>query len=53
MIILLQLRVAEAMTQPVLTITPDTPFQQALQMISDHHVSGLAMVEAEGRLIGQ
>ena len=49
----LQLTVAEVMTQPVLTVTPDTPLQQTVQMISDHHVSGLAVVDAEGRLIGE
>ena len=41
MIMVLQLTVADVMTQPVLTVTPDTPLQQAVQMISDHHVSGL------------
>ncbi len=40
----LQLTVADVMTQPVLTVTPDTPLQQAVQMISDHHVSGLPVV---------
>ena len=42
----LQLTVADVMTQPVLTVTPDTPLQQAVQMISDHHVSGLPVVNA-------
>ena len=32
----LQLTVADVMTQPVLTVTPDTPLQQAVQMISNH-----------------
>ncbi len=41
------------MTQPVLTVTPDTPLQQAVQMISDHHLSGLPVVNSEGRLIGE
>ena len=49
----LQLTVADVMTQPVLTVTSDTPLQQAVQMISDHHVSGLPVVDAEGRLIGE
>ena len=49
----LQLTVADVMTQPVLTVTPDTPLQQAVQMISDHHVSGLPVVDADGRLIGE
>ena len=53
MIMVLQLTVADVMTQPVLTVTPDTPLQQAVQMISDHHVSGLPVVNGEGRLIGE
>ena len=28
----LQLTVADVMTQPVLTVTPDTPLQQAVQI---------------------
>ena len=42
----LQLTVADVMTQQVLTVTPDTPLQQAVKMITDHHVSGLPMVNA-------
>ena len=49
----LQLTVADVMTKPVRTVTPDTPLQQAVQIISDHHVSGLPVVDAEGRLIGE
>ena len=48
----LQLTVADVMTQPVLTVTPDTPLQQAVQMISDHHLGSLPVVNAEGHLIG-
>ena len=53
MIMVLQLTVADVMTKPVLTVRPDTPLQQAVQIISDHHVSGLPVVDAEGRLIGE
>ena len=53
MIIVLQLTFAEVITQPVLTVMPDTPLQQTVQMISDHHISGLAVVDVEGRLIGE
>ena len=49
----LQLTVAEVMTQPILTVTPDTPLKQTVQMISDHDISRLAVVDAEGRLIGE
>ena len=43
----LQLTVADVMTQQVLTVTPDNPLQQAVQMISEHHVSCLPVVNAE------
>ena len=49
----LQLTVADVMTQPVLSVSPDTPLQQAVQMISDHHISGLPVVDAAGTLIGE
>ena len=49
----LQLTVADVMTQPVLSVSPNTPLQQAVQMISDHHISGLPVVDAAGTLIGE
>ena len=49
----LQLTVADVMTQPVLNITPETPLQQAVQLISDHHISGLPVVDEAGVLIGE
>ena len=49
----LQLTVADVMTQPVLNVTPDTPLQQAVQLISDHHISGLPVVDDAGVLIGE
>ena len=49
----LQLTVADVMTQPVLSLTPDTPLQQAVQLISDHHISGLPVVNDAGALIGE
>ena len=50
---ILQLTVADVMTQPVLSVTPDTPLQQAVQLISDHHISGLPVVDDAGVLIGE
>ena len=52
-IMVLQLTVADVMTEPVLSVTPDTPLQQAVQLISDHHISGLPVVDASGLLIGE
>ena len=49
----LQLTVADVMTQPVLSVSPDTPLQQAVQMIGDQHDSGLQGDEAAGTLIGE
>ena len=49
----LHLRVADVMTQPVLSVTPDTPLPQAVQLISDHHISGLPVVDDAGVLIGE
>jgi len=49
----LQLTVADVMTQPVLSVTQDTPLQQAVQLISDHHISGLPVVDDTGALIGE
>ena len=49
----LQLTVADVMTQPVLSGTPDTPLQQAVQLISDHHISGLPLVNGTGAQIGE
>ena len=49
----LQLSVADVMTQPVLCVTADTSLQEAVQLISDHHVSGLPVVDTDGALIGE
>ena len=49
----LQLSMADVMTQPVLSVTQDTPLQQAVQLISDHNISGLPVVDDAGVLIGE
>ena len=49
----LQLTVADVMTKPVLTVRADTPLQEAVKLISDHHVSGLPVVDEQGALIGE
>ena len=49
----LKLTVADVMTQPVLSVTADTPLQDAVMLISDHHISGLPVVDAKGALIGE
>ncbi len=49
----LQQSVREVMTTPVLTVTPETPLQEAVAMMSDHHISGLPVVDAAGVLVGE
>ena len=49
----LQLSVSDVMTQPLLSVTPETPLQEAVQLINDHHVSGLPVVDVQGSLIGE
>ncbi len=41
------------MTSPVLSVTDSSPLQDAVQLMSDHHVSGLAVVNANGELVGE
>lgn len=45
--------VAQVMTSPVLSVQAGTPLQEAVQLISDHHVSGLAVVDEQGALVGE
>jgi len=41
------------MTSPVLSVTDSSPLQAAVQLMSDHHVSGLAVVDGSGVLVGE
>ena len=52
-IMVLQLTVADVMTQPVLSVQAETSLQDAVQLISDHHISGLPVVDGSGALIGE
>jgi len=42
----------EIMSTPVLTVTPETPVRDAVQLMLGNHVSGLPVVDAQGRLVG-
>jgi CBS domain-containing protein len=41
------------MTSPVLTVLTGSPLQDAVKLMSDHHVSGLAVVDEAGVLVGE
>jgi len=49
----LKLTVADVMTQPVLSVRAETLLQDAVKLISDHHISGLPVVDGDGLLIGE
>ena len=45
--------VAEVMSSPVLSVQRATPLQEAVKLMSEHHVSGLAVVGEAGELVGE
>jgi len=45
--------VSAVMTTPVLSVTDSSPLQEAVKLISEHHVSGLPVVDASGALVGE
>ena len=49
----LQQTVRDVMTSPVLVVTPETELQDAVSLLTEHHVSGLAVVNGQQELIGE
>jgi len=45
--------VSAVMTSPVLSVSESSLLQDAVQLMSEHHVSGLAVVDASGALVGE
>ena len=45
--------VAEVMTTPVISVRQDTPLQDAVKLLSEHHISGLPVVSPDGTLVGE
>lgn len=41
------------MTAPVLSVTADSPLQDAVLLMSEHHISGLPVVDGAGALVGE
>jgi len=46
------MRVAELMQMDLATVAPDSPVTTIVQAMADSHVSGLPVVNPEGRLLG-
>ena len=46
------MRAAEIMTQPVITVRPETPVHDVARLVLDHGITGVPVVTAGGRLAG-
>ena len=46
------MHIAEIMTQPVITVTPQTPVAKAAQLMLEHRISGLPVIDAYGEILG-
>jgi CBS domain-containing protein len=46
-------RVSEVMTTPVRSVSTTTPLQEAVKLMSEHHISGLPVVDQSGALVGE
>ncbi|WP_026079796.1 CBS domain-containing protein [Spirulina subsalsa] len=44
--------VADYMTPNPLTVTPQTPLKEAIQILAEHRISGLPVVDEGGKLLG-
>jgi CBS domain-containing protein len=45
--------VSAVMSAPVLSVTADSPLQEAVKLMSEHHISGLPVVDGSGALVGE
>jgi CBS domain-containing protein len=46
------MRAHQIMSRPVVTVTPETPIEEAARLMLLSHIGGLPVVDAAGRLIG-
>ena len=44
--------VASVMTKPVVTARPDTPFKRLVEMMTDHGIGAVPVVDEQNRLLG-
>lgn len=44
--------VADVMTPNPITVSPQTPLKDAIQLLADHRVSGLPVIDKAGNLVG-
>ncbi len=43
---------ADIMSRSIIAISPDAPLAQAVRLMIDHHISGLPVIDTEGRAVG-
>jgi CBS domain-containing protein len=43
---------ADIMTQPVITVTPETTIVEAAQLMLQHHISGMPVLDSGGAMVG-
>jgi CBS-domain-containing membrane protein len=46
------MKIRAVMTRDVITVAPETPVREAARLMADHGVSGLPVVDAEGKVVG-
>src|SRR3954447_10964558 len=46
------MKVSDIMTHPVITVTPETTVGKAAELMLEHRVSGLPVVDAAGAVVG-
>jgi len=46
------MRAHQIMTRPVITTTPDASIADAARVLLDHHISGMPVLDARGKLLG-
>jgi CBS domain-containing protein len=44
--------VADVMTPNPVSVTPETNLEAAIQLLTEHHIGGLPVINAEGALVG-
>jgi CBS domain-containing protein len=44
--------VADVMTPNPISVTPETNLEAAIQLLTEHHIGGLPVINAEGALVG-
>ena len=44
--------VADIMTPAPITVKPQTPLRQAIRLLAEKEISGLPVVDDEGKLVG-